>query len=185
MTGLPRRSFLRAGGLAAGVALSPSLVWAAVRDGGAAGKSEQAFLATLCDLLIPDTDTPGARAADVPSFVVLALRHGLDHARGDEAVRLQAELDAEAGGGFLQRPPAVQEKLLAALDAASFRGGAVVGSSAWPKIKSLILMGYYTSEAGGAQELRYEPVPGRFDPDIPCRPDERAISNDWKGVIFR
>jgi gluconate 2-dehydrogenase gamma chain len=42
-------------------------------------------------------------------------------------------------------------------------------------IKELTLVGYYTSEAGATQELRHEPVPGRYEG---CVPFER-IGRSW------
>lgn len=35
------------------------------------------------------------------------------------------------------------------------------------RMKELTLVGYYTSEVGATQELRHEPVPGRFDGCVP------------------
>jgi len=52
------------------------------------------------------------------------------------------------------------------------------------KVKGLILTGYYTSEVGGARELRYELVPGRYDPKVPITPETRAWSSDWTAVDF-
>ena len=54
----------------------------------------------------------------------------------------------------------------------------------WPRLKGLILIGYYTSEIGASQELRYILVPGHFDPDVPLEPGDRAWSSDWTGVKF-
>ena len=45
-------------------------------------------------------------------------------------------------------------------------------------------MGYYTSEAGATQELRYTLVPGRWDPDVPLKPGDRGSSSDWVGQTF-
>ena len=54
----------------------------------------------------------------------------------------------------------------------------------WRTLKGLILTGYYTTEVGGAQELQFELVPGRFDPDLPLKPGARAFSSDWTAVDF-
>ena len=32
----------------------------------------------------------------------------------------------------------------------------------YKKLKELIVIGYYTSEIGGTQELKYDPVPGPY-----------------------
>ena len=34
-------------------------------------------------------------------------------------------------------------------------------------IKDLTVIGYFSSESGATQELRYNPVPGRFNGDVP------------------
>jgi hypothetical protein len=49
--------------------------------------------------------------------------------------------------------------------------------ASYRRLRGLVLFGYYTSEIGGSQELRYELVPGRYDADIPYDPNERAYSN--------
>ena len=72
--------------------------------------------------------------------------------------------------------------LLTALDAEAFAPGA--GDHPWKAIKAAILTGYYTSEIGASQELQYEHVPGRFDPDLPLTPGYRAWSSDWTAVEF-
>jgi hypothetical protein len=41
-------------------------------------------------------------------------------------------------------------------------------------LKEWTLAGYYTSEAGATQELRWLAVPGRFDADIPLDEVGRA-----------
>ncbi|MCR4342256.1 MAG: gluconate 2-dehydrogenase subunit 3 family protein [Gemmatimonadaceae bacterium] len=41
-------------------------------------------------------------------------------------------------------------------------------------MKELALLGYFTSEIGYTQALRYEESPGRFDPCVPYRPGEKA-----------
>lgn len=44
----------------------------------------------------------------------------------------------------------------------------------WPTFKRLVLVGYYTSEAGATEELRYEAVPGRYDGCLPVAEVGRA-----------
>ena len=144
-----------------------------------------ALLERLCDLVIPDTDTPGARAAGVPAFVALALQHQLAGAAPADRDALRRRLDREAGGAFLGLVPAAQQAVLARVDAASFgREASAAGEPAWARIKQLIVMGYYTSEVGASQELQYTLVPGRWDPDVPVKPGDRGSSSDWTGQTF-
>ena len=161
------------------------------------------LIADVSDLVIPPSDTPGAKDVGVGDFVVLALAHGLSGTRTpmaagmvtaalepfrrrDGSLRhlpwLEHVLDRAAGGDFLRHDRAERTRLLAALDAEAFAQGAL--PSPWTAIKGLILTGYYTSEAGGSQELRYELVPGKWEWDIPLVPGMRAFSSDWTAVDF-
>lgn len=161
------------------------------------------LIAEVSDLVIPRTDTPGAKDVGVGDFVVLALAHGLSGTRApmaagmvtaalapfrrrDGSLRhlpwLEHMLDRAAGGDFLRHDLAERVRLLTALDTQAFAQGAP--PSPWTAIKGLILTGYYTSEAGGSQELRYELVPGKWEWDIPLKPGDRAFSSDWTAVDF-
>lgn len=164
---------------------------------------QRRLIAEVSDLVIPRTDTPGARDVGVGDFVVLALAHGLSATRApmasgmvtaalepfrrrDGSLRylpwLEHALDRVAGGDFLRHDIAERRRLLSALDAEAFAQGAA--PSPWTTLKGLILTGYYTSEPGGSQELRYELVPGKWEPDIPLTPEMRAFSSDWTAVDF-
>ncbi|HEV8381332.1 MAG TPA: gluconate 2-dehydrogenase subunit 3 family protein [Gemmatimonadales bacterium] len=44
-------------------------------------------------------------------------------------------------------------------------------------MKQLTLLGYFTSEIGCTQAMRYRETPGRFDPCVPYRPGETT----WAG----
>ena len=45
------------------------------------------------------------------------------------------------------------------------------------QMKELTLLGYFTSEIGCSQAMRYRETPGRFDPCVPYTPGETA----WAG----
>lgn len=164
---------------------------------------QRLMIRDVAQLTLPRTGTPGAGEVGVGDFVVLALAHGLEgsrepgasaaiqgaHARfrrRDGSLRhldwLEDELDRRARGDFPAQAREARVAALARLDAEAFAEGAE--AHPWRTLKALILTGYYTSEVGGSQELRYELVPGRWDPDIPLRPGDRAWSSDWTAVDF-
>lgn len=177
---LGRRGFMgAAGGLLGAVWTSGLLAGPVAADAGASP-----LVRRLGEIVIPATETPGAGTAEVFAFVSRAVEKGLFDVPADLFARLQAELDARAGGDFLRLPAARQEALVAALDAESYRPG-TAGESPWCTTKTLLLVGYYTGEAGGSEELDYQLVPGRYDADIPTGKQYRALSNDWTGLSIR
>jgi hypothetical protein len=44
-------------------------------------------------------------------------------------------------------------------------------------LKELTLLGYFTSETGYTQALRYAETPGRYDPCVPYEEGEPAWAN--------
>lgn len=162
---------------------------------------QRELMREVSQLVIPHTGTAGAGEVGTGDFVILALGHGLMGSRdavpaekatefhglrrADGSLRhlawLERELDRRGRGDFLRLSGPERLGVLTAFDAEAFAPGA---ASPWKTIKALILTGYYTSEVGGSQELRYKLVPGRWDPDIPLEPGARAWSSDWTAVDF-
>jgi Gluconate 2-dehydrogenase subunit 3 len=195
-----RRRFLAAGALAVPAALTPELLWAAV--GSTAGRpatDDLRLLSVVADLVIPPTDTPGASAVRVHEFVALAVQHRLLGAEPGAPGRLAKELERRADRPFLALDRRRRTAVLEELDAESYsplgraaalsapgKPGLAAGRDLadWRAIKGLVLLGYYTSEAGATRELRYVFVPGRYDADIPLGPDRRSLMNDWWGNTF-
>jgi glucoside 3-dehydrogenase (cytochrome c) hitch-hiker subunit len=171
--------------LGLGALAAAGSVWVAVRksaekNAGAVPAEPDLLLARICDLVIPDTDTPGARRAGVPQFLTIAMQHGLAGATSSDHAQLGRMLDAAAGGTFLTLDHDRQLAVLGEVD----RQAWTAPGSLWARVKKLVLMGYYTSEIGASQELQYQLVPGRFDPDLPVHPGDRAWSSDWVGQGF-
>jgi hypothetical protein len=166
--------------------LAAGAVWAAVRKVAPAAllpgetPAARAFVERLCDIVIPDTDTPGARRAGVPAFLFLALAHGLESSSSADLDQLLKDIRAGAGREAHQLDAQHLHDAVAAIDAKAFESR----GSYWSRLKKVIIIGYYTSEIGGSQELRYELAPGRYEPDLPVTADTRALSNDWVGLHF-
>jgi hypothetical protein len=200
--GWNRRTFLGAATILA-LALGDPLRASSLLDSApenAPTRSQRLLMKDVAQIVLPCTGTPGAGEVGAGDFAILALAHGIGGSRtpvvaGTVPTRfvrsegsvahvawIQAELDARAQGTFLKAAPVRRAELLAALDAEAFAPGS--GNHPWQAIKAAILTGYYTSEVGASQELQYEHVPGRFDPDLPLTPGYRAWSSDWTAVEF-
>ena len=148
----------------------------------------RALLERLCDLVIPETDTPGGGGAGAPDFVLLAIDHGMNGLDGGSLEVVSQSLLSAAGGDFLDLAPAEQSRLLEALDARAFAhpgsGSPEPAELAWERLKPAIIAGYYTSQIGASRELVYEPVPGPRRANFVLTADYRSRSNeDFGGTL--
>ncbi|MBM4187157.1 MAG: gluconate 2-dehydrogenase subunit 3 family protein [Gemmatimonadetes bacterium] len=141
------------------------------RSGGAAAftPAQAALVATLADVIIPRTDTPGALDVEVPGFIA---RLTTDWYSDEEATQLRRGLDAidalaraRFGGTVLSLSEPNRTALLESLDTATGQPGSAEHTFA--RIKSLTVYGYFTSERVQTEVLKTEIVPGRFDGCIP------------------
>ena len=135
------------------------------------------LVATIAEQIIPETDTPGARAAEVHVFIDKMLA---GHYPAEERDRVRdglAELDETArracGSPFIRCSADEQRAMLGLLDQQAF---AQRRDPHWFRtIKELTVLGYYTSEIGATQELRHVAVPGRFEGCVPLE----QIGRTW------
>lgn len=144
------------------------------------------LLATLADIIIPATDTPGARAARVDAFIDGMLADIYSAEERDRFVQGLADVDARAraayGVVFLEVTAERQVTLMTAMQEEgraaprARRRSRLAPRAFFPWLKELTLVGYYTSEIGASQELRYVHVAGRYDGDVPYRQVGRAYS---------
>ncbi len=135
--------------------------------------SQADLLGTLVDLIIPATDTPGAKDVGVPAFIDKVL---VDWVEPDDRARFQtglAAVDEEMrdahGVSFLEATPEHQNALVTRLDqeAIDARRRGANPLPFFATLKELTLVGYYTSEIGATQELHWLALPGRYDGDMP------------------
>lgn len=132
-------------------------------------REQMRILAGVADIIIPATDTPGARAARVHHFIdgmmakwasaeSRAKYSGVLRAVDERAIRT-------AGRSFGDCSRDVQEMLVREVDDEAFEQ--VPASAAFRDLKALVIAGFYSSELGASVELRYERVPGRY---VACMP---------------
>jgi hypothetical protein len=142
-------------------------------------RPELKMLTMAADVIVPVTDTPGAVAAGVPAFIDALARHWM---LPEELAQFRAglaDLDKSAQQrykrGFAACTPAQAADILQALRASSPYEGRTFELAAriedpkapfYLRLRDLVVLGYFTSEIGSTKELRYVPVPGRFDGDV-------------------
>lgn len=131
-------------------------------------------VAVIAELIIPETDTPGARAAGVPAFIDVMLVDWADddHRRTFTAGLANVDERARAAFGkdFIGCSAAQQTQILTDLDLELARlrdKKADTSKNFFQSMKWLTLAGYYTSEIGATSEQHYQVVPGRWEPCYP------------------
>lgn len=137
----------------------------------------------MTDLIIPDTDTPGAKAAKVNEFIDVVLT---DWAHDDERQAFAkglADINQQSkdlfGKDFVDASPEQQATLLRSIDDVAMakhqgfhpaRHGNTIPSERdhqlqgpfWDVFKGITVHGYYTSEIGFSKELGLEIMPGAY-----------------------
>ena len=111
----------------------------------------------ICEIVIPQTGTPGARAAKVPQFIDLLLAQRETQMQSGIAAGLRW-LDQRSrelfGRDFVDASPEQQIDLLTRISSPDSLE-ATLGQVFFNQIKNLTAFGYYTSKEGLEQELGY------------------------------
>jgi hypothetical protein len=140
--------------------------------------AQAAVVAEVAEIIIPRTDTPGAKDVGIPAFIDKMMK---DTYPKDDQQRFMAGLaDFEAqakrehGRAFLELEPAQRAALVKQMHdpavEADRKSNVPLDKRHRPFIltmKELTLLGYFTSEPGATQVLQYLPVPGAYQACIP------------------
>lgn len=149
--------------------------------------AHMATLEALSDVIIPATGTPGAKQAGVPAFVADMYAHWMTAGERkivtDGLEALDAAAQARHGAAYAACRADQQAALYgdARKAAAGYQSRGFGGRLADPaapfffKLRDLVTLGYFTSEAGISGELAYVPVPGRWEGDIDIKQWNRQI----------
>ncbi len=159
-----------------------------------------AYLNEIADTILPDTSSPGAKAANVGQFMAVMVRdcytpqdqqtftEGLSKLNdaankkysskfmsltAQQRTDLLVALDAEQKDFNKQRAKQLEE------DAAKHKGDNTYKAPELSKhyftmMKQLTLLGYFTSEIGATKALRYVAVPGHYDGNLPYKKGDKA-----------
>jgi hypothetical protein len=145
-------------------------------------KDTTAFLNEVGETILPETKTPGAKAANVGGFMAVMVRDCYTEA--DQKVFKSGVSDLDKASnkkfkvGFLQADAKQRTELLTALDKEAKEYSKTKkpedANHYFTMIKQLTLLGYFTSEVGATKALRYLPVPGKYDGNYPYKKGDRA-----------
>jgi Gluconate 2-dehydrogenase subunit 3 len=189
--GLNRREAVRLLGLGCSFSALPASVVAASREVHAGltdtptfkilSPSQDATVVAMAELILPRTETPGAKDTRVDEFIDRIVADW--YSDEDRTVFLAGLADVDRrtlklfGKNFVDVSQDQQSEILRALgDELAVANAAVANgprgyrgeppepkNNFYLKFRELTLMGYFTSEAGFTRQLKEEIIPGRFD----------------------
>jgi hypothetical protein len=141
-----------------------------------------ALLDEVGETILPATQTPGAKAVDIGNFMAFMVKEcyndkdqatfiaGLD--KLNDASKKQFSAD------FVTVTPAQRTQLLNTLDKEQKEYTKTKKQDEpnhyFRMMKELTLLGYFTSEEGATKALRYVPVPGKYNGNLPYKKGDKA-----------
>ncbi|HET7378735.1 MAG TPA: gluconate 2-dehydrogenase subunit 3 family protein [Gaiellales bacterium] len=146
--------------------------------------NDVAFLDEVADTILPETSTPGAKAAQCGAFMALMVTD--TYQDRDQQVfknglqQLDTACQQMHKTGFMTATPAQRLALLEQVDKEqkaymdSRAPDSDTPSHYFRMMKELALLGYFTSEIGYTKAMRYTEVPGRYDPCLPYTQGETS-----------
>ncbi len=149
---------------------------------------QKSLVSEIAEIIIPKTDTPGAKDAKVGEFIEMMLKDCYPAKDQDAFATGLKELE---GKNFLKASASEQAALLTEMEKTSkdelhkageekkkyTEAGKEYSDAGVPffrLMKELTLLGYFTSEEGATKALEYVPVPGRYDGCIDMTPGQKA-----------
>lgn len=189
-----REAILRVSAVFGGVAIvgqSAMLAGCALPSAGETGdatggalfrQSDIELLDEVADTILPETSTPGAKAAGVGPFIAMMVNDV--YSANDQQIFVAGIKDLQARclrsySAHFQIVTAAQRlDLLERLDAEQHQYMESRDNAApahyFRMMKELTLLGYFTSEVGYTQAMRYVETPGRYDPCVPYTNGEKS-----------
>ena len=152
---------------------------------GAFTAADIALLDEIGETIIPATDIPGAKAAGIGRFLAMMISDCYTPVEQqvirDGLARLATGFTARFGGSFVAGSPANRTAYLTDLDREQKAVQQNLAAGALPHyfriLKELTILGYFSSEIGATQALRYAEVPGSYDGNAPYTRGQRAWFN--------
>lgn len=138
----------------------------------------------LAEIIIPETDTPGAIAAGVPGFIESVVKDVFSYEDREQFNEGLFSLDLFCSKryekNYIEIPAHKQVKIANHFNMVNTKNNLELKQVLLSKgqvsekaldsalkyfaiVKELSIFGFYTSEVGATQVLQYNPIPGRYD----------------------
>lgn len=142
-----------------------------------------AYLDEIAETILPETKTPGAKAAKVGSFMILMINDCYDEKEQtifkEGMKKIIDQSKAKFGKSFMEITPQQRHEVLVQIDNEQKQYMKNKKEEEpvhyFRMMKELTLLGYFTSKPGCTQAKRYMPVPGKYIGCVPYAKGEKAI----------
>ncbi|HEY0897478.1 MAG TPA: gluconate 2-dehydrogenase subunit 3 family protein [Sphingobacteriaceae bacterium] len=140
------------------------------------------FLNEVAETILPETGTPGARAAKVGEFMGVMVRDCYtpedQQIFVDGIAKINEASDKQYNKGFMDLDAKQKTAVLTAIDVEQrkYNENREEGdpNHYFSMMKQLTLLGFFTSEVGATKALRYVETPGRYDGCVPYKKGDKA-----------
>lgn len=147
---------------------------------------KSSLISELSEIIIPETDTPGAKEAGVANYIISVMNKC--HNQQDQKSFLSGLEEVEEfarsnfGKTFLEcDPPSKQEivkhfsySLIESSDLLLKIKNKFIGKSFFYKLRELTVQGYCISHLGATKGLAYDPTPGIYKACIPLSSNQKS-----------
>lgn len=137
------------------------------------------ILTELAEIIIPKTDTPGAKEAGVGNYIISVMSNCYDQQQQRNFLSglgdLEEYAESEYGMTFLESDSSTRQAIVAHFSSSLIESSTLMmkvknkffGKSFFFTLRELTVEGYCMSHIGSTQALSYDPVPGVYQPCIP------------------
>ncbi len=133
---------------------------------------QQELISELAEVIMPETDNPGAKKAGVGKFIVRVIQDCTAKEEQDKFLQGLQKTNmwsqSTYSKPFTQLDRSQQNELMGRI--------AREGNDFFKGLRELTIVGFFTSQLGATQVLHYLPVPGKFQGDIPLEASQRTWS---------
>lgn len=164
--------------------------------------SQKSLVIEIAEHILPRTNTPGAKDANVGPFIELMLKDCYKDQEQQNFKDGLADIEEKAmkahSKKFLETTTDQQVAILKAVERETMdmmksanvqqvkvgdnvdkevvTSKKLKGTPFWRLMKELTLFGYFTSEQGATKSLNYVPIPGRYEGCIPYKKGDKAYA---------
>lgn len=176
-----KEAIMRTGMLMGGVVFAPSIL--GVLNGCAAtpgewrptlfSRRQVRMVTALADVILPEDDTPSASQVGVPKFIESMVKEVYNEEQRDQFLKgldkFGEDSSVALNGNFYDMTDEIKYEHTFGLNRVAIENPRdEEGNRPFILIfRELTILGYFTSEVGATQVLRYEPTPGEYRGCVP------------------